>query len=84
MMADGACYEIWCLVHSGDTTAQPRADRPARGLGAPSTDCITLHFFFNLPSPNFVWPGHQCVIAHQFLVLYFGCGIANIVIEKKH
>ena len=42
------------------------------GWGPPSTDCITLHFFFNLPSPNFVWPGHQCVIAHQFLALYFG------------
>ena len=56
-MADGACYEIWCLVHSGDTRAQGR--QACQGVGGPpSTDCITLHFFFNLPSPNFVWPGH--------------------------
>ena len=44
--------------------AQWGYNRPAQGrqacqgVGPPSTDCITLHFFFNPPSPNFVWPGH--------------------------
>ena len=48
-MADGACYEIWCLVHSGDTRAQGRqACQGVRGL-PPLTalHCISFSTFLH-------------------------------------